>query len=118
MDDEIRKRIASLSDDQLQELLTVDAHAYRPEVIEMANEERVRRGFDPVVPEQVETVDAAFDCLRCKSDMVFAGRKRFHEGMRFGVLGGVGELLVNREYFDLWVCRSCGHVEFFADMQR
>jgi len=26
------------------------------------------------------------------------------------------ELLVNREYFDLWVCRSCGHVEFFMEV--
>lgn len=118
MNDEIRKRIASLSDDQLQELLTVDAHSYRPEVIEFASEEWVRRGFDPVVPEPVETVDAAFDCLRCRSDMVFAGKKRFHEGTRFGVLGGVGELFVNREYLDLWVCGSCGHVELFADVQR
>lgn len=55
-------------------------------------------------------------CLRCPgTPMVFAGRKRFHEGsqaMPF-LLGGIGELLVNREEFDLHACPSCGKVELF-----
>jgi hypothetical protein len=47
--------------------------------------------------------------------MAFMGRMNFHEGSRTMpfLLGNVGELFVNRESFDSYVCSSCGKVEFF-----
>ncbi len=44
------------------------------------------------------------DCLRCKIPMAYSGSYKFHEGARIGALGGVFELFVNRESFDLYVC--------------
>lgn len=40
-------------------------------------------------------------------------RMDFHEGTRLWpvVLGDVGELLVNRERFDIHACAACGKVE-------
>ncbi len=32
-----------------------------------------------------------------------------------GFFGGLGELFVNRERFDVYVCPRCGRVEFFID---
>ena len=53
-------------------------------------------------------------CLRCGTELVYAGNFKFHEGSRAGgVLGGVFELTVNRESFDVCKCPGCGHVEFF-----
>jgi len=54
-------------------------------------------------------------CLRCQSSMTHAGTKRFHEGSRLApfLLAELGELLVNRESFDLYTCPNCGKVEFF-----
>lgn len=56
-------------------------------------------------------------CLRCHQQMGFVGTKKFHEGTRsWGFLfGDVGELFVNREHLDTYVCPRCGHVEFFVD---
>jgi len=55
-------------------------------------------------------------CLRCPDTrMESIGHKRFHEGsqaMPF-LLGDLGELLVNREEFELHACPSCGKVELF-----
>ncbi|MGN6223717.1 hypothetical protein [Pseudoxanthomonas sp.] len=54
-------------------------------------------------------------CLRCQSPMTLVGIKRFHEGSRLApfLLGDLGELLVNRESFELYACSACGKVEFF-----
>ena len=41
--------------------------------------------------------------------------KRFHEGTRWGALGDLGELFVNKESFDVYVCPHCGRVELFVD---
>jgi hypothetical protein len=41
--------------------------------------------------------------------------RNFHEGTRWGLLGELGELFVNRESFDIYVCPRCGRVEFFVD---
>jgi hypothetical protein len=54
------------------------------------------------------------DCLRCRARMRYAGARQFHEGTGWGVLGNLGELFVNRERFDVFLCLSCGKVEFFA----
>lgn len=43
------------------------------------------------------------------------GTKQFHEGKRWGLLGDLGELFVNKESFDVYACPQCGSVEFFVD---
>ena len=53
-------------------------------------------------------------CPRCPADLEFVGTKRFHEGADGGFFG-MGELFVNRESFDVYVCPRCGRVEFFVD---
>jgi hypothetical protein len=52
-------------------------------------------------------------CLHCSGDLVHAGTKKFHQGTHFGVFGDLGELLVDQESLDMYVCNGCGHVEFF-----
>ncbi len=55
-------------------------------------------------------------CPRCATPLHYAGTKDFHEGTRFwDFLGGLFELLKNRESFDVYVCPRCGRVEFFVD---
>jgi hypothetical protein len=53
------------------------------------------------------------DCLRCKVPMEYQGNFSFHEGTRYGAMGNMFELLVNRASFDLYHCPECGKVEFF-----
>lgn len=43
-------------------------------------------------------------CPRCESVLKYVGTKRFHEGTQWGILGDIGELFVNREHFDVYVC--------------
>ena len=54
-------------------------------------------------------------CPRCETDLGYVGTKAFHEGTRWGVLGELGELFVNKERFDVYVCNRCGRVELFID---
>jgi uncharacterized protein YbaR (Trm112 family) len=55
-------------------------------------------------------------CPRCNGPLTYAGTKQFHEGTRFwDFMGGLFELLKNRQAFDLYVCSTCGRVEFFVD---
>ncbi len=54
-------------------------------------------------------------CTRCNVAKNYLGTKRFHEGTRWGILGDLGELFVNKEVFDVYACPSCGGVEFFVD---
>ena len=55
-----------------------------------------------------------FNCIRCDSPLTFAGERDFHEGSRgWGFfLGDLGELFVNREKVEMYVCEACGHLEF------
>lgn len=57
----------------------------------------------------------AIACARCHEALQYVGRKRFHEGTNWGILGEIGELFVKREHFDVYVCPRCGGVEFFVD---
>jgi len=57
----------------------------------------------------------AIVCPRCNVAKAYLGTKRFHEGRRWGLLGDLGELFVNKETFDVYACPSCGSVEFFVD---
>jgi hypothetical protein len=54
-------------------------------------------------------------CSCCRVRLQYVGRRRFHEGARWGFLGNLGELFVNRERFGIYVCPRCGRVEFFID---
>lgn len=56
-------------------------------------------------------------CPRCETALEYVGTKKFHEGSRgWGFwLGDLGELFVNRESFDIYVCPRCGRVELFVD---
>ena len=54
-------------------------------------------------------------CAQCDQALQYVGRKRFHEGTNWGILGEIGELFVKREHFDVYVCPRCGRVEFFVD---
>jgi hypothetical protein len=54
-------------------------------------------------------------CPRCETNLQYVGAKAFHEGTRWGVLGDLGELFVNKERFDIYVCNRCGRVELFID---
>lgn len=50
--------------------------------------------------------------------MNFVGKRTFHEGTRWGVLGDLFELLVNKESFHVYHCDTCGKVEFFIPPTR
>ena len=56
-------------------------------------------------------------CHPCELELDFIGTKRFHEGSLAApfLLAELGELFVNRESFDVYVCSRCGRVEFFMD---
>lgn len=54
-------------------------------------------------------------CDRCGVAKQYLGTRRFHEGTRWGLLGDLGELFVNKEAFDVYCCPRCGSVEFFVD---
>jgi hypothetical protein len=54
-------------------------------------------------------------CPRCETELGYVGTKTFHEGTKWGFLGDLGELFVNREKFDVYVCQRCGRVELFVD---
>ena len=54
------------------------------------------------------------DCLRCAIPMCYTGNYEFHEGFNTGVFGGLFELMVNKERFELYLCPKCGKVEFFS----
>jgi hypothetical protein len=47
--------------------------------------------------------------------MTHMGTRDFHEGKRWGMLGDLGELFVNKQRFDVYSCPRCGLVEFFID---
>ena len=54
-------------------------------------------------------------CLRCEEKLEYAGKKRLHEGDNWGVIGNIGEFLVEELSLDMYVCPQCGHVELFSD---
>ncbi|MEX2430334.1 MAG: hypothetical protein WD645_00265 [Dehalococcoidia bacterium] len=54
-------------------------------------------------------------CPRCDTNLTYLGTREFHEGTRWGLLGNLAELLVNKESFDMYVCPRCGRVEMFVD---
>ena len=63
---------------------------------------------------ELETNKRKINCLRCNINLLYSGVYRFHEGRRFGFLGNLFELFVNKESFEIYVCPKCGKVEFFV----
>ena len=68
-----------------------------------------RSELEPIKPPQ----PLILACLRCETEMTYGGTKRFHEGS-YASEFLLGDLFVNREELDLYVCQACGKVEFFA----
>jgi hypothetical protein len=48
--------------------------------------------------------------------LVYLGEKKFREGSNWGVMGEIGHLFEKSESYDVYVCRQCGHVDFFVDV--
>jgi hypothetical protein len=114
-DDEMRDRILRLSDGQLRRMVTMDAANYRSDAIAIANDELVRRGLEPGVTGEGSD-EPQIDCLRCKSRLVYGGKKRFSDGPRLGgVIGAITEIAAKHDEIELWICRKCGHVELFTE---
>jgi hypothetical protein len=53
-------------------------------------------------------------CLRCQTNMIYAGRRDFHEGTRWGMFGDFAEFFVNQTKLEMYYCPACRHVEFFV----
>lgn len=74
---------------------------------------------DPAVtdggPVKTTAQKSPLSCPRCDRKLDYVGTKSFHEGRRWGILGDLGELFVNKERFDVYCCPRCGRVEFFVD---
>lgn len=67
------------------------------------------------MPHHAGMAEKSLNCPSCTTRLSYAGTKRFHEGTRWGLLGDLGELFVNKETFDIYFCPSCGKVEFYVD---
>ena len=63
---------------------------------------------------ELDTNKKKITCLRCNTNLLYSGVYSFHEGRRYGVLGNLFELFVNKESFEIYVCPKCGKVEFFV----
>ena len=70
----------------------------------------------PAKPVQATRGRSALRCLRCQKHMDYYGAKRFFEGGHLSAF--MGDLFVNREEFDVYICPACGHVEFFAELPK
>jgi hypothetical protein len=53
-------------------------------------------------------------CLRCETDMKFVGKKKFHEGNRYGVWSESWSHRIDRTVLNMYKCSNCGKVEFFT----
>lgn len=57
--------------------------------------------------------ERALACLRCASPMAYAGRRHFQDGS-YAKEALLGEFFLERVKLDMYRCKSCGKVEFFA----
>ena len=109
--DALRIQVRSWSWQQLREAM-VDFNRHGDSELAIFREECERRA-GTLSPAEERPADVR--CVRCSVALTFAGTKRFHEGTRWGALGDLGELFVNKEKFDVYFCPRCGKVEFFVD---
>ena len=65
--------------------------------------------------EQPAPAENPIICSACRVNLEFVGTRDFHEGTRWGALGDLGELFVNKQRFDVYVCPRCGRVSLFVD---
>lgn len=56
----------------------------------------------------------AKNCVRCDSQLNFAGTKAFREGTNWGILGDFGEFFERHLSLEMYVCPKCLRVEFFV----
>lgn len=67
------------------------------------------------VADEEDAEDEQFPCVRCGTELTFFAERAFREGtggFEFA-FGRIGSLFANSTRMELWVCGSCGHVEFF-----
>jgi hypothetical protein len=124
--EDLKQRIAGLTDDQLLQMVTVEANEYRPEAIDFAKAELTARGVDftqeTETPDTVETPVAsnplagsprspAVACAACGG------------AVRTGTLVGEKELTVvfgdSREerFLRVIACTQCNQVSLFVDFE-
>jgi len=53
-------------------------------------------------------------CLRCQTEMHFAGEQKLQLGKTGWILGDLPNLLAGALEVELYVCPKCGKLEFFA----
>ena len=54
------------------------------------------------------------NCLRCQSQMAYAGREKLQLGRTGWVLGDLPNLLAGALEVDIYICPKCGKLEFFS----
>jgi hypothetical protein len=66
-------------------------------------------------PEDLADEDEKLPCARCGTGLRFLGEQDFRagSGMLEFVLGDLGDLIDGSTRMEMWVCQSCGHLEFF-----
>lgn len=136
MTNTLEDRIASLSDEQLSRVLTIDAGQYREEALELARAEAGRRNLSPtsVVPDEespasdlggalrafVEGVASQFRAARFSAGgkrlaCSHCGNELFEE--RSAVVNTRGLTLVGLDWLDkgatVLVCTGCGLLHWF-----
>ena len=47
--------------------------------------------------------------------MQFGGVRKFQEGPRWGALGDIAELFVDKESYVTYVCPNCGKIELYEN---
>ena len=109
--DSLRSACRHWTWDQLRAAL-VDFDRYGDAELAVLRAESERRTADEAA---TGTPSREVRCLRCHVALTYAGTKKFHEGTRWGLMGDLGELFVNKENFDVYHCPHCGKVEFFVD---
>ncbi|HLG16296.1 MAG TPA: hypothetical protein VJH03_17585 [Blastocatellia bacterium] len=135
----LTERAATLSDDELFNMINVDYERYRPESLAIAREEMLKRGYKisrrgkvtarrktgqqsdgatrPGEETQPRQEPKQLLCQRCRIRLEYVGTRRMHEDKALSVLGELGEMFKKgaHEFLDVYVCRRCGRVELFVD---
>lgn len=60
----------------------------------------------------------ALKCLRCGTDMEFAGREQFQLGEESGYSGILAVMTAESLRMDIYKCPACGKIEFFEPHPR
>ncbi len=126
--EELRERISALSDDQLLRMVYDEADQYRPEALEVAEEEVERRGLaaegatveEASRPNAAEDPDEAAGALHSQQGLLCA---TCGSGLRPALLVGESQVVAifedNREqrFVRAFVCPKCGTADLFVDFE-